>query len=188
MRLFIALNFPAALRDAVHAAAAPLRLAAPSARWTRPDKVHLTLEFLGEQPGSLVAQLTPVLDRIAERHRAITLVLREFDAFPNLRRPRVVWAGMEASSELTELRQDVGEACAALGLPREERAFRPHVTLGRIGPRTARGEIDALARSAPTVAIDATAVVRTLDLMESAGGRYVTVHAAALGRRRSSRP
>ena len=179
MRLFVALNLPAKVRNALHAATAPLRDAAPGARWTPPEKLHLTLEFLGERTDDGVAPLTTALDAIAARHRAIILELRGVGSFPSLRRPRVVWIGVAASAPLAQLQRDVGDACESLGIPRDRRPFHAHVTLARMTPRTPRAETEALARVAPSIEVNVLATARTLDLVQSVSGRYVALHEAA---------
>ena len=165
MRLFIAVNFPEALRESLHAAVAPLRIAAPTARWVDPDRIHLTMKFLGEQPEAAVPGLLGVLQQVAARYEPIPLGIGGLNAFPNLRAPRVVWVGVQADPKLELLQHDVERACAALGHDIDARAFRPHVTLGRVEPRA----IDAsrLASAARSVAFDASATAECIDLMVS---------------------
>jgi 2'-5' RNA ligase len=187
VRLFFALNFPPALREALHAAAAPLRAAAPGVRWTHPDRLHLTVKFLGAQPPELEAALRDAMDEIVTRHHAMELVLTGVGAFPNFRRPRVVWIGIEQDPALEQLARDVDTACALLGVPREERPFRPHLTLGRVRPGTRPAALQPLAPVMESLYVHAVASVDTLDLMESRadhdGHRYIVLHRAALSAR-----
>jgi 2'-5' RNA ligase len=180
MRLFIALNFPHELRVALHEAAAPLRSLAPAARWTAAARLHLTMKFLGEEPAELGASLAPVLDAAGARHAPIDLSIEGIGAFPNFRRPRVVWAGIGASRALVALQRDIDDVCAALGLAREDRPFHPHVTLARIGPRVPRDQARALGLEHDRIVMRGAATVRTVDLMESVGGAYVALHRAPL--------
>ncbi|HET7458090.1 MAG TPA: RNA 2',3'-cyclic phosphodiesterase [Gemmatimonadaceae bacterium] len=191
MRLFLAINLPAPLRRAIFDATAPLRAAAPSLAWVAEPNLHLTLKFFGERPESEATSLARALDAVASGHAPVTLALGGLGAFPNQRRPRVVWLGIAPDPKLELLHHDVEAACAALGYELEGRAFRPHLTLARVRP--ARGGAErpgadaaarALAGAAREVRFRETAVVETLDLMRSelaaGGSRYTVLHAAPL--------
>src|SRR5687768_5488089 len=184
MRLFIAINFPDTLRDSLHAAMEPLRVAAPAARWVDPDRIHLTIKFLGEQPDPAVAPLLEVLGGIAATYDPIPLEVGGLNAFPNLRAPRVVWVGVHADPKLELLQHDIERACEALGHEVDARAYRPHVTVGRVDPR----EISParLAAAARSVEFRADAIAESVDLMVSETvdrrARYRVVGSAALSR------
>ena len=184
MRLFIAINLPDTLRESLHAAMEPLRVAAPSARWVDRDRIHLTIKFLGEQPESAVAPVIDALAAVARRYDPIPLEVGGLNAFPNLRAPRVVWAGVHADAKLELLQHDIEHACEALGHEIEGRAYRPHITVGRVDPR----EISAmrLAAAARSVGFRADAIAESVELMvsETVDGRprYRVVGSAALGR------
>ena len=184
MRLFIAINFPDAVRESLYAAMEPLRAAAPTARWVDPDRIHLTMKFLGEQPERSVPGLLDVLQEVAARYDPIPLGLGGLNAFPNLRAPRVVWIGVQADPKLELLQHDLERACAALGHDTEARTFRPHVTLARVEPRAI--DPSRLAVAARAVAYDASAVAERIDLMVSETverrPRYRVVGSATLSR------
>ena len=168
MRLFIALNLPDEVRTALHESAAPLRDAAPrGVAWVRPDGLHLTLKFLGEVEEPRVADVDAALRRVAASHAAVRVVIGGVGAFPSLARPRVVWAGVDASPRLELLQHDVEAACATLGFEVEGRAFRPHVTLGRVRPEASVETLRALALAAGRCEVAADEMVPTLDLMAS---------------------
>ncbi|HEV2644334.1 MAG TPA: RNA 2',3'-cyclic phosphodiesterase [Candidatus Elarobacter sp.] len=187
MRLFLAIDFARDLRDALHHTTTPLRAAAPDVRWVSAERLHLTVKFLGEQTAEIESLLHPIMDAVAARHHRMDIALAGVGAFPSFRRARVVWIGVTPSVQLARLYDDVDVACERLGVPRETRAFRPHVTLGRVRPGTAPSRLRALALAAESVRVQGTATAETLDLMESvtAGGepRYVTLHRAPLERR-----
>jgi 2'-5' RNA ligase len=168
VRLFIALNLPADVRDALHVDAAPLREAVPRGiGWVKPDGIHLTLKFLGEVEQGRVPAIVNALRAVAVAHPVPRLVVHGVGAFPSLARPRVVWAGVEATPRLELLQHDVEAACAALGFEVEGRAFRPHVTLGRVRPGADVAALHALASAAPACTVTADVEVPTLDLMHS---------------------
>ncbi len=140
MRLFVALDIPEGVRQSLVALMAKLRPICPKARWVRMEGVHVTLKFIGETPVENVEKIKTTLANIPER-APISINFRGIGFFPNERRPRVLWAGVNGGAELAALAAAVDTALAGLGLPREERAFSPHLTLARF--ETPRG-FDAL--------------------------------------------
>ncbi len=184
MRLFIALNFPDLVRELVFRAAKPLRDKASGVRWSRPENLHLTIRFLGELDAEAEDDLSTGLDVVAGAAPCISIRFERFGAFPSPDRPRVIWLGVEATSELRLLRDRVLEQLAGVGVPPDTGPFRPHVTLGRIKGRGAEIGRDLIAGTArPDLSTDVC--VRTVDLVRShltqAGPRYEIVHRAVLG-------
>lgn len=131
MRLFVALDIPEEVRTALREYIAPLRRACPNARWTRTEGQHVTLKFLGNVGEERLEMIRSVLAPVRSPE-AVTMNFRGVDFFPNARRPRVFWAGVEASENLAALAADVEGALVAVGFPREQRPFRPHLTLARL--------------------------------------------------------
>ncbi len=130
MRLFVALDIPDTLRRALRELMARLKAECSDARWVRPEGIHITLKFLGETDE---AKLDSIKLALAPVHcdRAVELDFRGIGFFPNEFHPRVIWCGVEASSNLTLLAADVDRALQPLGFPAESRAFTPHLTLAR---------------------------------------------------------
>ena len=182
MRLFIAINLPATVREAMHDVTAPLRDAAPDVRWIRSDALHVTLKFLGTDADNRVAPLTAAVRRAVHSHRALPLALQGVGAFPSLRRPRVVWFGVEPVEWLDAVQAAVETACVGLGFAAGTKPFRPHVTLGRVDD----AEIDtrALRSAAAAITFHTKADVASVDVMNSErgpdGSRYRVVGHAPL--------
>jgi 2'-5' RNA ligase len=195
VRLFVAINLPDALRRAAHEAAAPLRELLPRASWVPEARLHLTVKFLGERDEADVALLGDTLLAVAAGHRAMMLRLGgtpAVGAIPNLRRPRVVWIGVDPEPRLELLHHDVEEALAGLGVELEGKPFRPHLTLGRLREAPAPEPLRAFAQAARRVRFAEEAPVASLDLMQSVmgapgGPRYELLAAAPL-RPASSHP
>lgn len=168
----------------MHSAAAPLRETLPLS-WVTEDRLHLTLRFLGERSPEEVARLGDALAERAAPHAPLLLNIGGVGAFPSFRRPRVIWMGIAADPKLELLRHDVELACGALGVEPEGRAFRPHVTLGRVRERLDREQARALQRSARSVRFTADVPVGTVDVMCSEllpeGARHTPLRAIALG-------
>lgn len=143
MRAFVAIDLPESIRAVLRRRQAAFRSASPEARWARPEGIHLTLKFLGEISE---AKLREVCDGL--RHlgpfETFTIGLRGFGFFPDARRPRVFWAGVEAPARLSRLAERVEEAMQKVGFDREERAFRPHLTLARFKEPRAQPALQAL--------------------------------------------
>jgi 2'-5' RNA ligase len=167
MRLFIAVNLPAALRDAIYADAESLRAATTAIRWVSPAALHVTLKFLGEQDESLVTPLRDALESVASSHAAISASTTDVGAFPNFRRPRVVWVGMTGERALQSLASDIDRVLAPLGMAREARAFQAHLTLGRVKGELAPAQATTLAAAAKSVRGSRELAVQTVDLMQS---------------------
>lgn len=152
-RLFVALEPPEPVRRRIAAVAEELRRAAGRAdavRWVPPENVHLTLQFLGAVPEERLPAVEAALRAAAADGGPLSLSLRGAGGFPNARRPRVVWAGVEGDvAPLAALVAGLGARLAKLGFPPEDRPFSPHLTLGRARDgRGAPGLAGALAHAA----------------------------------------
>jgi 2'-5' RNA ligase len=130
LRAFIAIDLPEGIQAALSRQQATFRAACPDARWTRPEGIHLTLKFLGEISDDQVRQVTEVLGGFTP-FESFPIEVKGFGFFPDARRPRVFWVGLEAPPALGELARRVEDAMARLGFAPEGRAFTPHLTLAR---------------------------------------------------------
>ncbi len=138
-RLFIAVDLGAAVHDRVARAIGMARLAAPRARWVSPEGVHLTLVFLGTVAADRVPAIAAAIGRVAVRHRPIELTVRGAGTFGRSSSPRVLWLGVDGEVRaLTSLQRDVAGELEAIGFPRDDRRFMPHLTLARA--REERGD------------------------------------------------
>jgi RNA 2',3'-cyclic 3'-phosphodiesterase len=102
-------------------------------KWVRPENLHVTLKFIGhidpDKLGAIRAALTGV-----HSPEGVRLHFGNIGFFPNAKRPRVIWGGMEASENLAQLAHDVDQQIATVGFPAGERVFAPHLTLARLDP------------------------------------------------------
>ena len=185
VRLFIAINLPDSERQAIHHATAPLRDVARGVTWVAPQCIHLTMKFLGEQPPDAVASVRDALAPVAGRFQPLRLELGGVGAFPHLRAPRIFWMGIAGDPKLELLHHDLEIACEALGHDVEARAFRPHVTLGRVKRDVSAEQVGKLARLATNVRYRAMVDARSIDIMQSElssnGPRYTVLAAIPLG-------
>lgn len=143
-RLFIAITVPDPVKDEIEKAQAELRRALPDAavRWSKRAQFHLTLRFLGDVEAQRVAALTESLRRACRGFPALRLRAEGVDFFPDQRRPRVVWAGVQdAEGILPKLQGAIESAIADFTLQKAEGKFTGHLTLGRCaGIRPAQAE------------------------------------------------
>jgi len=130
MRLFVALDIPETVRDSLTRLSRQLRETCPTARWVSIEGAHVTLKFIGETPAERVEQIRSALGGVPATG-PIELRFAGLGFFPDARRPRAFWAGVEAGAELRALATSVETQLEPLGLPRETRAFHPHITLAR---------------------------------------------------------
>jgi len=129
MRLFIALDIDDAIRERLARFIEGVRGFAPDSRWARPESLHVTLKFIGEKPDPTAEQIKQALNAISSS--AFELQFRGYGFFPSPKSARVFWAGIAAGSQLAALAATVDEKMGALGIPKEEHAFSPHLTLAR---------------------------------------------------------
>jgi RNA 2',3'-cyclic 3'-phosphodiesterase len=130
MRLFTAIDLPAAITDKLSALVGRLR---PEAKiqWSAAGNLHITTKFIGEWPEPRLGEITEVLRSLAGCD-PIPIAVRGLGWFPNARAPRVFWAGVEAGEPLAGLARATDEAVAGIGVARESRPYSPHLTLARI--------------------------------------------------------
>ena len=131
MRVFVGLDIPEPIRDAIARYMDGLRNFAPDVRWVRPESFHITLKFIGEQKTDQVDQIKRELATV--KSTPFEIAFRETGFFPNAKRPRVFWVGIQAPDALPQLAAAVDEATARTGVPRENNPYKPHLTLAREG-------------------------------------------------------
>ncbi len=96
------------------------------------ENMHITLRFIGEVPLAKVQEICEALQR-SVKFRPFTMRIEGIGAFPNVHRPRVIWAGVTTGAlELTKLAREVDEALRKAGIPPSEERFTPHITLHRV--------------------------------------------------------
>lgn len=166
MRLFVALEIPEVLRQALAERLQPLRRTLPPARWTAAAGQHLTLRFLGETDVSCLVDLGAALAAACAPLAPFPLTLGGAGAFPPRGPVRVLWSGIDDPEQaLGQLKTRIDEAVeTVLGLPGEGRPFHPHVTLARCRKPWPRGGLDPLleAFEQPLPAATFTATETTL--------------------------
>lgn len=189
IRAFIAVELPPPTRDMLADIVRHLASRVDGGvRWTRPESLHLTLRFLGNIDEESVPAVSEVVSRCAESARPFEVALGRIGGFERLRAMRVIWMSIAGDlGPLTELNSSVEGELESLGFARERRAFRPHITLGRVRDGAPVPQRRAVAEALAGEAVEegATLPVESVSLIRSVlapgGSEYTRLHTARLG-------
>ncbi|MCJ2165701.1 MULTISPECIES: RNA 2',3'-cyclic phosphodiesterase [unclassified Pseudodesulfovibrio] len=149
-RLFIGINLPKSYRKDLKPFTSRLSLLTDAnVNWSRPETWHLTLKFLGDTEPDQIPAIIESLAAIV--FPAFTMQAGSAGAFPNPRQARILWLGLEqGAEECTGLAAAVEDTLGGIGIPREKKRFRPHLTLGRVrkpGPGNWQTVLDAASQN-----------------------------------------
>lgn len=202
MRTFFAIELPVTLREQIGSIQRQLRTylrqhqAVDCFNWTAPDKIHLTLRFLGETSQAQRAQLVAGLEPLVKQQQPFQLSLQRVGCFPNFRTPNVVWLGIRgAVAELQQLQQQLEELVQRVGFTPEQRRFSPHLTIARTqrqAERTQQRIVGEALRLFASQAAAQTDIIGTPPLevsefvhmqseLRPEGARYTVLHHFTLG-------
>lgn len=167
MRLFIAIEIPDEIKKEIREVQDKLKKSGVDASWTKPEGIHLTLKFLGEVKETRIPEIMTVLSVLSKDRSAFRIEIANAGAFPNLKNARVAWVGVAGETDkLASLQEAIEDEVKQLGFKREDRGFKPHLTLGRIkyihSPVTWLKALDEI-KTIKLAAID----VHTITLMKS---------------------
>ena len=134
VRAFIAVEVPQTARQILAETIRELADQVPgNVRWVTPQGIHLTLKFLGDIPTDDSGKILEALRSPIQQIPAFWVQVSGLGMFPNARRPRVLWAGVEVQQEsLSSLQKCVEDTLAQMDYPTERQSFSPHLTLGRV--------------------------------------------------------
>ena len=187
LRAFIAVELPVELRQQIGDTTAGLRQGiGPLVRWVPVENMHLTLKFLGDIAPSNVEMLSGMVHAETDLFRCFDFHLGGLGSFPNLKRPRVLYIGIQAPAALEALQRGVESAARRLGYESEERSFSPHLTIGRVRQNITATEQQTIRRALEQTKIDSlgTARVDSVHLYKSdlrpSGSVYTRLYSASL--------
>jgi 2'-5' RNA ligase len=184
IRAFIAVPLPHPLLDRLSALQRQLESQIPSrsVRWVRAEGIHLTLKFLGDTSTEKLPDIEHALAAVARHAPVCTFTVGELGCFPNPRRPRVVWVGVqEPAGRLAALQDAIEEVMAPLGYPPEGRGFTPHLTLGRVRQGARRsdvarvGEVVTGTTGEPLAEVSADHFALIRSVLKPTGAEYTTL-------------
>jgi 2'-5' RNA ligase len=166
VRTFVALELSPPLKAGILRLAETLNRKGVRASWSRDRALHLTLKFVGDVEEADVPGLVDAVRRAASRCRPFAFDTRGVGAFPSPRRPRVIWVGVVPVDAMFVLQAELESELAALGVPREERRWSPHITVGRIRDPEGSGDLEttlaALRCPEETVAVSEVLVMKSV--------------------------
>jgi 2'-5' RNA ligase len=163
LRLFIAIEIDDIARGLMDDVIRRLRDLPGKIRGSRPEQIHLTLNFLGDMPAEQIMNIRDAMQRATAGIAPFEFTFTDMGAFPNLQRPRVIWLGIEErTGSLMRLQERLTWELIDVGLDPEQRPFKPHVTLGRVR-RADRRTGYAAALGAAAEAVDFSAGAQFAD-------------------------
>ncbi|HSB51133.1 MAG TPA: RNA 2',3'-cyclic phosphodiesterase [Dissulfurispiraceae bacterium] len=184
MRCFVAIDVPQEVKENVRGLIEGIRHTSRGVRWVPVENIHVTLKFLGEIPDGTVDKVRARVAEVCGRHEPFTVSVRGTGAFPSIRRPSVLWVGIEVTEEMELLYDETDASLSELGFTRETRKFSPHLTVARV--RDAR-DIEWTVKEFCTFreTFFGTIPVREVLVMQSVlkptGAEYRKVHGCAIG-------
>lgn len=184
MRLFVALDLEAGILSSLQALMSELKSTRADIRWVRPEGMHLTLKFIGEVKEEMRPRIEKALRQVASAE-PVRLNFRGLGFFPNPRRPRVLWVGVEASENLAPLAVEIEAALEPLGIRPEKRDFKPHLTLGRFKGSKGLSRLQEKIRSLPATEFgqqEARAFFLYQSRLSPQGAQYTRLAEFPLGR------
>lgn len=189
VRAFIAIELPPAMQNRLAAVVTPLREPLSGAvRWLPVNDIHLTMKFLGDVEEVLLGRLIARMRALAAQVEPFTISVAQWGAFPNPRRPRVVWVGVDPSPRLIELAAKIELETRALGFEPDARPFSPHLTIGRVTQNASLPQLHRLTdllMSAPLGEIGSVAVSQLVlfqSRLSRTGAQYSALLKAPLAR------
>jgi len=147
LRVFLALDLDEPIKSQLLRLQERLASVGADVRWVKSEHIHLTMKFLGDVSDSTAADVCRLCRNVAAEFEPFEFEVRAAGCFANHGLPRVIWVGVEdPSGSVRRLHERIEKTLAPLGLRRERRAFKPHVTLGRV--RSVRNAIELRAEVA----------------------------------------
>jgi 2'-5' RNA ligase len=133
MRTFIAVELPENIKNKIGELQAPLKRTDAFVSWVKPENIHITLKFLGEVPEEKMNEVFSATEAALKETKRFKMNLKRMGAFPDFRRPRVIWVGTgKGGEELLSMANKIEEEMEKIGYPKENRKFSPHFTIGRV--------------------------------------------------------
>ena len=133
IRAFIAIELPARIAQGLEKIQDGLKDETNKVAWVKPENIHLTIKFLGDIETNKIDSITKVLEDAAGNLSNFKISIKGIGAFPTIENPRVLWVGIEEDdTNISQLYNNLEHGLTALGFEKEQRTFKPHLTLGRV--------------------------------------------------------
>lgn len=185
MRCFVAIELPEEVRRELRALQSKLSPLEPVVRWTDVETLHLTVKFLGETPDAQLPDVCEALAATAARFEPFELEIGGTGCFPPDGTPRIVWAGVsDPPKPLLECVAGCEGVFAELGFPPESRAYRPHMTIGRVREGTGAGRVRMAVRAQTGFTAGRFLVTELIvfqSILGSGGAKHIPIARVPLG-------
>ena len=140
IRSFLAIELNENLYRSLEDLIGKLRSTRYDVRWVAPRNIHLTIRFFGEISSHDIGVISTAATRAVSTTAPFEINITGLGAFPSLRSPRVIWAGIEKPEPLMALEEMITAELKGIDWPPPDKPFRPHITLGRV--KSSRGKLD----------------------------------------------
>lgn len=151
--------------------------------WVKTGNIHLTLKFLGDIGTKDVGTVSEAMEKSTVGSAPFNLAIGGAGAFPSITNPRVIWVGVAQSAQLLTLQENIDGNLAAAGYQREEREFKPHLTLGRVKTASAgraAGKAVAEIKTDTNQLVTVSSVVLFKSTLKPSGAEYTVLKRVAL--------
>jgi 2'-5' RNA ligase len=179
IRTFIAINIPDHVREAIDGFQKKLKEYSADVKWVRPESIHITLKFLGDVEIGRIDKMAHAVQDAVNDVEPFTISVSGVGTFPNDRRPRVLWVGVQEGAEtLSDLAKKIDHALSTMGFEKEKRKYSAHLTLGRV---RSPNYIDKTVRDMRSMGFESESfAVGSIEVMKSqllkTGAVYTALH------------
>ena len=140
IRSFLAFELPVEMKKTVARVSREIRNSGLDVRWVKVENIHLTVIFMGNIKTKDIASIDKEVRNVCPGYGSFNIFVKGMGCFPNRRRPRVLWLGLDGDVDrMSHFRNDLQESLKSFGIKRENRPFRPHLTMGRFRSTRKKG-------------------------------------------------
>jgi RNA 2',3'-cyclic 3'-phosphodiesterase len=182
IRSFLSIPASNRLRASAASVIENLQSVSSGVKWERPEKLHITVKFLGSVDTDLLRKIAETLKPRLEQMDQFNITYAGLGAFPTIHNPRILWIGADGGRNIVELFSAVEQVCSSFNIPSEDRTFHAHVTIGRVKNSRALNRLTAMVKSVtfePIVARCSELCVMKSELHPS-GSQYTVVQSIPL--------
>ena len=161
------------------------RIPGDKIKWVNLDVMHITLNFLGDTKEDMIPEIIEIIKKVSVRYPSMQLEFSGIGLFRNIRDPRVIWIGMQENKILSEIKYNLDLDLKKLGFRMDDRAFRPHLTLGRVKYIRNRDFLEDLLvkyKEKKVQVSDISEIIYYESILKPEGPEYIPLYKAKLGK------
>lgn len=147
VRIFLSIPIEGDVKNKLIEMKQILNAASLPIKYVEDENLHINLKFIGETSSEKIDMLKDCFSKYSQQFSSFSLEIKKMGLFPDPRRPRVIWAGITPEKALFKLQQQIEDDCASIGLEKEKRRYKPHITLGRVKSAKNKDQLLQLANS-----------------------------------------